>query len=189
MVDRDAASLEWTVVYRRYGEAVHRRARRLLHEDGAARDAVQETFMRAWRYRDGYRGDSLTSWLFTIADRVCFDALGKRKATERLDDAEPDVATLSVLEAPLTSAEARLLRDEKLRAVLRHADDETRAILIGRYVDELDTAAIGIKVGASERTVRRRLEQFFAAARASDAASGPIRAATSAAATAPVEKR
>lgn len=168
-----ATAREWTAVYRRYGEAVHRRARRLLRDDAAARDAVQETFLRAWRFRDGYRGDSLTSWLFTIADRVCFDTIGRRRPTSDLADLEgPTSQDVQALEAPLPSAEARVLRDELLRRVLAHADDETRAILVGRYVDELDTAAIGARIGASERTVRRRLEDYFARARTA-ADSGP----------------
>lgn len=161
------SAFDVTEAYRRYGEAVLRRARRILRDDAAANDALQETFLRAHRFQSSFRGDARPStWLFTIADRVCFDIIGKRRDAEPLPE---DDEAFRVLEAPLASAEARLLRDELVARVLHRVDDETRAILVGRYVDELDTVEIARRLGSSERTVRRRLETFFGRTRAAEA--------------------
>src|SRR3954471_2597098 len=44
-----------------------------------AEDAAQETALRAWRARDGYRADAgVRTWLHRIATRVCLDAMEKR---------------------------------------------------------------------------------------------------------------
>lgn len=46
-----------------------------------AEEATQETFLRAWRARDGFRGDaSVKTWLHRIATRVCLDQLRRRSS-------------------------------------------------------------------------------------------------------------
>ncbi|HUZ44325.1 MAG TPA: sigma-70 family RNA polymerase sigma factor [Acidimicrobiales bacterium] len=51
-----------------------------------ADDLVQETFLRAWRSLGGFRGDSaVTTWLLTIARRVCIEAVGRSARRRRAD--------------------------------------------------------------------------------------------------------
>jgi RNA polymerase sigma-70 factor (ECF subfamily) len=67
---------------------------RMLGSFEDSEDAVQETFLRAWRRRETFDGRStFRAWLYRIATNACLDALGRRE--RRLQTATgPDVPWL-----------------------------------------------------------------------------------------------
>ncbi|MGH3013255.1 MAG: RNA polymerase subunit sigma-70, partial [Gaiellaceae bacterium] len=75
---------------------------RMLGSAFEAEDAVQETFIRAWRGYERFEGRAqLRSWLYRIATNVCLDLLAGRSRRARPMDLgpaqEPEAANLRTL--------------------------------------------------------------------------------------------
>ena len=119
---------------------------RMLGSPFEAEDAVQETFIRAWRGFEGFEGRAaLRSWLYRIATNVCLDMLAGRERRARPMDLgpaqEPIEANLNTLpEAtwiqPMPDpdpAELAVSRDTirlAFVAALQHLPARQRAVLI-----------------------------------------------------------
>ena len=75
---------------------------RILGAAFEAEDAVQETFIRAWRSYDRFEGrSSLRSWLYKIATNVCFDMKGASQRRARPIDLNPALGADRALGTPL----------------------------------------------------------------------------------------
>lgn len=80
---------DFDAVVRRETPAVSRYAASLMRDRHLAEDVVQETFLRAWRYWESYRGSSnRQAWLITICRNVAFDALRRRRPETSFDNVD-----------------------------------------------------------------------------------------------------
>lgn len=117
----------------------------------SARDAVQETFVRAIRKRRDFRGEgSLEAWVWRIAFRT---ALEQRSARQT----QP--ATNGSLDPALPEPE----RDPDLAAAVRLLPPRKRLIVFLHYFADLSYAEIAQALGISEGTVAATLSQGRAA--------------------------
>ncbi|MBC6471265.1 RNA polymerase subunit sigma-70 [Actinomadura alba] len=81
----------------RHRRELHVHCYRMLGSLEDSEDLVQETFLRAWRKRESFQGNStFRAWLYRIATNACLDALAHRLRDQRARGvapaADPDAA-------------------------------------------------------------------------------------------------
>ena len=116
---------EFAALTERHRRELHVHCYRMLASFDEGEDAVQETFLRAWRGRDSFDGSCLfRAWLYRIATNVCLDMIRRRK--RRLP------AMQSFAEVPWLQPYPDRLLDE-----LAPSDDQPDAIAVDRETIEL----------------------------------------------------
>jgi RNA polymerase sigma-70 factor, ECF subfamily len=146
------------------GAAINRldaAARLILRDRELARDAVQDSLVRAWRDLPGLRDpDRFDAWLHRLTVNTCLDLVRRRR--RRVIEVELDpIWNLGLPD----DADLLGLRDQLDRALAR-LEPEQRAVVVLRYWLDLpiqETAeALGIPLG----TAKSRLHRAIAALRA-----------------------
>lgn len=151
---------------RRYNRVLYRTARAILRDDTEAEDVVQETYIRALRGLEGFRGESsLGTWLTRI---VANEALMRRRRLARYAQVVPiDADAQERLEETVADEDAgpegEAMRSEMRRALESGIDalpDLYRAVFVLRAVEELTVEETAAALDLPEATVRTR---FFRA--------------------------
>ena len=146
--------MDFNELYERQKDRIFQLAFRLLGDSDRAADAVQETFLRAYAARGGFRGEAAPStWLFRIGYNVCLSHLAdRREKSERLPEREP--AELSGT-GPEPSAE-RVEAGVEVRAALARLEEADRRILCLRMEQDFDFKELGEILECSPEAARQR---------------------------------
>ena len=150
-------------VYRRFGGALYASAWRILRSPQEAEEVVQETFLRAWRSIDRFKGDAkFFTWLYRIGvneSRRRAEKIGRhRERIARSLDADPSFEISDSSQAPSLKAEQAELRRTLEQAVLDLPADY-RLPLVLRDIEGLSTAEAATVMELSEPAFKSRLHR------------------------------
>ena len=142
----------FTRMVAQYQGAIRRMCCLYLHDRTAAEDAVQETFLKAYRNIDTFRADSTErTWLMSIAINTCRDM--NRSAWLRHHDRRVTPEELSI-PADGQNEDALALAEAIRRLPARHRD----AILLYYYQD-MTIQEVAQALHAAPSTILKRLNQ------------------------------
>jgi len=154
-----------TLLMSEHGNAIFRMCCLHLRDVQLAEDATQETFLKAYRHLDSFRGDcSEKTWLTGIAINVCRDFL--RTAWLRRVDRSVDISLLP------ECAQADEYRDSTVLTQVMQLPAKLREVILLRFYQELsiretaDALHIGVSaVKARQKKagdiLRRQLKEWY----------------------------
>ncbi len=125
-------------------------AMRSLEDRGLAEEAVQDTFLRAWRAGDRFDPQigSLRTWLFAILRNVVID-LGRARGVAPRRDRRRTRDRTRALEEMLVSWQ--------VEEALRRIGDQHRRVLVETYLRGRPYAEVASELGVPEGTIKSRV--------------------------------
>jgi RNA polymerase sigma-70 factor (ECF subfamily) len=140
-------------------DAAYNLARWLVRSPADADDVVQEAFLRALRFFDGFRGGDSRSWILKIVRNTCYSWLRKNRPAELADEFDE---TIHSSEGGTQDAEEMLLsraETDRVRKALDALPVAFREVLVLREIEELSYKEICDVTGVPMGTVMSSLSR------------------------------
>jgi RNA polymerase sigma-70 factor (ECF subfamily) len=149
----------------RYRRPVYSVALRMVRQSEDAEDIVQETFVRMFRALDRYDPNRpFTSWLFTIASRLCIDHIRRRKSTPvslvQMND-EGEERTIDVEDSGETPDVAAQHSEEegRVQQLIDSLPPHYRIVVVLRHQQDLSYEEIAKVLELPLGTVKARIHR------------------------------
>jgi RNA polymerase sigma-70 factor (ECF subfamily) len=140
-------------------DALRRHCTFLVRSPADAEDALQETLLRAWRYRRSLASDDPRPWLYRIATNACRDVQTRRGPLCTSLDDEPSEPTAPRDQRPDVQALERETVEHVLLAALRYLPPRQHTAFVLRDLLSCSSretaAALSISVPAANSAVQR----------------------------------
>ena len=135
---------------RQHGSRLLRLCAMNLRDASLAQDAVQDTFLKAFRQFHRFRGDAdALTWLTAIAINVCRDyhrTAWFRHVDRRMDDLPEQAANFP-------------FQDNTVITEVMNLPDKYREVILLRYYQDMKQKEVAAALGLTERAVRQRLHK------------------------------
>ena len=139
-------------IYEEYFETVNKYLFCLTHNNDISEELTQETFYKAVKKIDTYKGEcKISVWLCQIAKNLYFDEYRKNKKITITDEKDLfNIQSLDTLEEKVISNDEKISLYKKMQML----DDRTREVMYLRITGELSFKEIGIIMNKTENWAR-----------------------------------
>jgi RNA polymerase sigma-70 factor (ECF subfamily) len=121
-----------------------------------AEDAVQEAFLRAWKFRDSLsKQSSFKPWLYRVVVNTCNSKLRQEIPHRDRRSADEDLAGLPARD----DAPERIALSNDVMVALKDLPVHLRVVIVLRYYADLSERDIATAIGRKPGTVKSRLHE------------------------------
>ena len=142
-------------LFDKYANLVFKVASHYIRNRRDAMDIVQDVFLKAYRAIGEIRDyDKCKSWLCRIALHT---SLNWQRAQKNMPVAIGDAMDVAEITQDATTSSASTFCNKKVWAAINELNDEWRAIVMLKYMDNMSYAQIAEVLGVSMATVRNKM--------------------------------
>jgi RNA polymerase sigma-70 factor (ECF subfamily) len=121
-----------------------------------AEDAVQESFLRAWKFRDSLvTGSSFKPWLYRVVVNTCNSKLRKEIPHRLRRRSEDELDDFASIDDPI----GRVALSSDVMSALNDLPAHLRIVVVLRYYADLSERDIAVVIGRQPGTVKSRLNE------------------------------
>lgn len=138
----------------------YRTARLILNNSDDAEDAVQDAFLRLWRFRDSIpTDDGARAWLYRVVVNACYSRARSELRAARRHDAAMAAFDETAQSAGADEEAGRSIEGAAVRRAIASLPETLRVPLVLRYYADLSEREIAIAVHRRAGTVKSRLHE------------------------------
>lgn len=138
-------------IYEQYFETVNKYLFCLTHNNDISEELTQETFYKAVKKIDTYKGEcKISVWLCQIAKNIWYDYCKKNKKVIQVGEELIKTKGDNTTEEKVISNDEKMLLYKKMQTI----DEKTREVIYLRITGELSFKEIGIILNKTENWAR-----------------------------------
>lgn len=156
MMHPHSESEEFLKAYDAHADALLRHCYFRVYDREKAKDVVQETYIRAWKYlAEGRQVDNLRAFLYKVANNLIIDLSRKRK------EMSLDMLQEQGFDPGEDSTDSLLSRIDARAAVamIEYLEEPYRSAVVMRYLDDMSPKEIAVVFDESENTISVRIHR------------------------------
>lgn len=154
---RDQNTMYFTVLYRRYAGKVFAKCISMLADEGQARDATQDIFIKVLLNLAKFtEQSSFSTWVYSITYNYCIDMIRKKKKMPLLFTEDVGKVSRETNEE-LPDSVLLEMKQERLEKVIDRLPAGDKAILMMKYIDDMQIKEIGDVLGKTESAIKMQI--------------------------------
>jgi RNA polymerase sigma-70 factor (ECF subfamily) len=138
-------------------DAAYNLARWLVRNPQDAEDVVQEAYLRAFKFQEGYQGGDARAWLLKIVRNTSYSFIEKRRPSESAEEFDETVHRQKVERPDVESTLIQESESRVLREALELLPANFREVLVLREFEGLSYKQIAEVMGVPMGTVMSSL--------------------------------
>ncbi len=143
----DDKEKEFFDAYKQYADAIYRHCYFRVYNEDLAKDLVQETFIKTWKYiGEGKEIKNIKAFLYRVAVNLIIDH-SRKKSTVVLDEVKEKDASLRLYS--MESSMIDTFEAKEIVETLNDLEEKYRQVIVMRYIDQLSPPEIAKALGIS----------------------------------------